>query len=258
MQTLRWTSAILLCAAQFLARPAAQTSSPPVSAQPDIIGLRLGMTEPEAVAVLRAFNPAVRIRTVTDTLPTAAATRFTATLYAGFYGDERAGIGDEVVKLAFSNPTPMPRVIGIWRKQLFPQGRELAMANTAAAIRDKYGAPLFTHVATGQTTWVWGTGVNGRQPPGMTACSAHQSAVNSLDINIVSSGFIEPRAYFHAPDCGIAINVMILDVRGLVTTIGTSLVDYAAGVRVREELEVMSRRPDNRAIEAEQRGKPKL
>lgn len=257
MQILRWTAVILLCAAQLLARPAAQTSSP-VSKQPDIIGLRLGMTEQEAVAVLRAFNPAVRIRTVTDTLPTAAATRFTATLYAGFYGDERAGIGDEVVKLAFSNPTPLPRVLGIWRRQSFPQGRELSMANTTAAIRDKYGAPLFTHVATGQTTWVWGTGINGRQPSGMTACSAHQSAVNSLDINIVTSGFIEPRAYFHAPDCGVAINVMILDVRGLVTTMGTSLVDYEAGVRVREELEVMSRRPDTRAIEAEQRGKPKL
>ena len=256
MLAVRVTTAIFLCAV--LARPAAQSTPPSAAAQPDIIGLRLGMTEADAVAVLRAFNPAVRIRTVADTLPTAAATRFTTTLYAGFFGDERAGSGDEVVKLAFSNPTPVPRVLGIWRRQSFPQGRELSMANSAAAIRDKYGAPLFTHVATGQTTWVWGTGVNGRQPPGMTACSSHQSAVNSLDINIVTSAFIEPRAYFHAPDCGIAINVTILDVRGLVTTIGTSLVDYPAGVRVREELEVMSRRPDNRTIEADQRGKPKL
>jgi hypothetical protein len=257
MHTLRWTAAILLCAAQFLAHPEAQTSSPAIT-QPDIIGLRLGMTEPEAVAALRAFNPAVRIRTVTDTLPTAAATRFTATLYAGFYGDDRAGIGDEIVKLAFSNPTPTPRLLGIWRRQSFPQGRELSMANTASAIRDKYGAPLFTHVATGQTTWVWGTGVNGRQPSGMTACTSHQNAVNGLDINIVTSGFIEPRTYFQTPECGVAVNVMILDFRGLVTTIGTSLVDYVAGVRVREELEAMSRRPDNRAIEADQRGKPKL
>jgi hypothetical protein len=247
--------ALLVCATPLVARPVAQVS--PVSS-PDVIGLRLGMTEQETVAVLRAYNPAVRIRTVTDTLPTPAATRFTATVYAGFFGDERAGIGDEVVKLAFSNPTPVPRVLGIWRKQLFPQGRELSMANTTSAIRDKYGAPLFTHVATGQTTWVWGTGLAGRQPPGMTACSAHQNAVNSLDIDIVTSTFLEPRAYFPATDCGVAINVLILDVRGLVNTIGTSLVDYAAGVRAREEIEVMSRRPDNRAIEADQRGKPKL
>jgi hypothetical protein len=225
---------------------------------PDVIGLRLGMTEQEAVAVLRAYNATVRIRAVTDTLPTPDATRFTATLYAGVYGDERAGLGDELIKLAFTNPTPVPRVLGIWRKQLFPRGHELALANTVGAVRDKYGAPLFTHVATGQTTWVWGTGVAGRQPPGMTACSAHQNAVNGLDIDLVSSTFVEPRAYFHAPDCGVAINVLILDVRGLVTTIGTSLVDYSAGVRVREELEVMSRRPDTRAIEADQRGKPKL
>ena len=40
--------------------------------------------------------------------------------------------------------------------------------------------------------------------------------------------------------------------------IGTSLVDYPAGVRAREELDAMSRRPDTRVIEAEQRGKPKL
>lgn len=231
--------------------------APRPAAEPDIIGLRLGMTEQEAVAALRAFNPAVRIRTVVDTLPTPEATRFTATLYAGFYGDERAGVGDEVVKLAFSNPTPVPRVLGIWRKQLFPQGRELSLANTTSAFQGKYGQPRFTHVATGQTTWVWGTGVNGRQPPGMTACSSAQSP-NAMDINIVTGNFNEPRAYFHLPDCGVAINVIILDVRGLVTTIGTSLVDYAAGVRVREELEVMSRRPDTRAIEADQRGNPKL
>lgn len=256
MRTLRWITVLWLFAIPLVARLAAQIG-PATAAQPDVIGLRLGMTEQEAVAVLRGVNPAVRIRTVTDTLPITTAPRFTAAIYAGFFGDERAGIGDEVVKLAFSNPTPAPRLLGIWRKQSFPQGRELALASTLAAFRDKYGAPRFTHVATGQTTWVWGTGLTGRPAPDMTACSAAQSP-NAIDINIVMSGFVEPRAYFHAPDCGVAVNVIVLDVRGLVTTIATSLVDYAAGVRVREELDGMSRRPDTRAIEAEQRGKPKL
>lgn len=151
----------------------------------------------------------------------------------------------------------MPRVLGIWRKQLFPQGHELTMTNTTSAVRNKYGAPLFTHVATGQTIWVWGTGIGGRQPASMTTCSV-QSAASSLEITLVDTNFLEPRAYFHAPDCGVGITVTIFDVRGLVTTIGTSLVDFPAGVRVREELDAMSRRPDTREIEAGQRGKPKL
>jgi hypothetical protein len=77
-------------------------------------------------------------------------------------------------------------------------------------------------------------------------------------MNLVTSNFIEPRVYFNAPDCGVAINATLTHANGLVSTIGTSLVDYPAGVRAREELEVMSRRPDTRAIEAEQRGKPRL
>jgi hypothetical protein len=227
-------------------------------ASPDVIGLRLGMTEQEAVAVLRAYNPAVRIRKVTDTLPTSPATRFTTTLYAGFFGDDRAGVGDEVVKIEFTNPTPVPRVLGIWRKQSFLPGRELSMANTTAAIREKYGPPLFTHTATGLTLWTWATGFAGRPPPGLSSCGGGYSPVDTLATNLVTSAFIEPRAFFNAPDCGMAINVTIVDAGGLVTTLGTSLTDYAVGVRAREELEAMSRRPDTRAIEAEQRGKPKL
>ena len=238
--------------------PFAQTPGRIPAAAPDIIGLRLGMTEQEAVAALRAYNPAVRVRTVAQTLPNPQATRATATMYAGYYGDERAGIGDEVVKLEFTNPTPMPRVLGIWRNQSFPQGRELALTKTAAAIQDKYGAPQFQHNATSQTTWTWATGTSGRPPPGLTVCSGGYSAVETLAISLVTSNFMEPRSFFNAPDCGVAINAVLKHANGLVSTIGTSLVDYPAGVRAREELDLMSRRPDTRAIEAEQRGKPRL
>jgi hypothetical protein len=225
---------------------------------PDIIGLRLGMTEQEAVAVLRARNPAVRIRTVIQTLPDPRATRATATLYAGYYGDDRSGIGDEVVKLEFTNPTPVPRVWGIWRKQSFPQGHELSMTNTVSAIQGKYGQPQFEHSATGQTTWTWATGLSGKPPPGLTLCGGGYSAVESLEIRLVATDFMEPRAYVNAPDCGVTINVGLRDANGLVSTIGTSLVDYPAGVLSREELAVMGQRPDTRMLEAEQRGKPTL
>ena len=82
--------------------------------------------------------------------------------------------------------------------------------------------------------------------------------MDTLAINLVASSFIEPRVFFNAPDCGVAINTVLKDVNGLISMIGTSLVDYPAGVRAREELDLMSRRPDTRAIEAEQRGKPRL
>ena len=250
-------SILLLLAVLGDASSAQPTARVPAAA-PDIIGLRLGMTEQEAVAALRVYSPSVRIRTLVQTLPNPQATRATATLYAGFYGDDRAGIGDEVVKLEFSNPTPTPRVLGIWRMQSFPQGRELAMTHTLAAIQDKYGAPQFQHAAPAQAQWTWATGVAGRPAPGLSPCGGAYSPVETLVLSLVASNFIEPRVYFNAPDCGVAINAVLKHTNGLVSTIGTSLVDYPAGVRAREELEVMGRRPDTREIEAEQRGKPRL
>lgn len=235
---------------------AAQTPGRVAAAAPDIIGLRLGMTEQEAVAALRAYSPAVRIRTVAQTLPNPQATRATVTMYAGYHGDDRVGIGDDVVKLEFTNPMPTPRVL--WRKQSFPQGHELAMAKTVAAIQDKYGTAHFRHAATGLTLSTWATGIAGRQAPGLSACSGGYSPVDTLAIGLVASNTMEPRVFFNAPDCGVAINAVLKHANGLVSAIGTSLVDYPAGVRAREEFDAMSRRPDTRAIEAEQRGKPKL
>jgi hypothetical protein len=251
-------SLILVLLAALGVASSAQTPGRAAAAAPDIIGLRLGMTEQEAVAALRAYSPSLRIRTLVQTLPNPQATRATATMYAGVYGDDRAGIGDEVVKLEFSNPTPTPRVLGIWRKQSFPRGHELAISNTLAAIQDKYGAPQFQHTAPGVTLRTWATGLAVRPAPGPFPCGGAYSPVDALVMNLVASDFIEPRVYFNAPDCGVAINAVLKDTKGLVSTIGTSLVDYPAGVRAREEIEVMGRRPDTRVIEAEQRGKPKL
>jgi len=256
MHTRRWAAALLLGAACFGTRPVAQT--PSLAPPPDVIGLRLGMTEGEVIATLRARDRGVRLRTVAQTLPNRDATRATVTIYAGFYGDDRAGVGDEIVKVEFTNPTPVPRVLGIWRKQLFLQGHELSTANTTAAIREKYGTPRFTQTATGLTHWTWATGFAGKPPPSLSACIGGAHPIDGLAINIVTDSLVEPRAYFLAPDCGIAINAVVHDARGLVTAVGTSLVDYPAGVRAREEIEELGRRPDMRPVEADRRGKPTL
>lgn len=231
----------------------------PASAGPDVIGLRLGMTEPEAIALLRAHNAGVQIRTVVDTLPTPAATRFTTTLYAGIFGDDRAGIGDELIKIAFTNPTPVPRVMGIWRKQSFPQGRELTLVNTLAAFRDKYGAPGFTFAATRRTIWAWATGLGGRPPQSLSNCMKPWGDPGEPpNLNIVVNTFIEPRAYSNTPDCGVSTDMGVYDVGGLVTYISTALIDHPATVRAREEVDDMSKRPDPRPADADQRGRPAL
>lgn len=217
------------------------------------------MTEPEVVAVLRAYNPGVQFRPVVDALPTPAATRFTTTLYAGIYGDDRAGIGDEIVKLAFTNPTPVARVMGIWRKQSFPQGRELTVANTLAAFRDKYGAPAFTFTGTRRTLWAWASGVGGRAPQSLTVCMKPWGDPGEApNLGIVVNTFIEPRAFSSTPDCGVSIDMGVYDVNGLVSYISTALIDHPATVRAREELDEMGRRPDPRPAEADRRGRPAL
>lgn len=239
--------------------PGAPAAPGPAAAGPDVIGLRLGMTEAQAVAVLRAYNPGVQFRPVADALPTPAATRFTSTLYAGIYGDDRAGIGDEIVKLAFTNPTPVARVMGIWRKQSFPQGRELTVANTLAAFRDKYGPAPYVFTATGRTTWAWATGLGGRPPESYNYCiRSWGDMADPPNLGIVVNTFVEPRAYSNTPDCGVSVGMEVHDARGLVDYISISLIDHPATVRAREELDEMSKRPDTRPSEADRRGRPAL
>ena len=217
------------------------------------------MTEPQAVAALRAYNPSVQIRAVADTLPNTPATRFTATMYAGVFGDDRAGIGDELIRLDFTNPTPVPRLLGISRRQAFPTGRELTLTNTLAAFRDKYGAPRFTRTAARQTVWLWAPGVDPRvqQPP--SGCSRITDNLSEPpNLGIVVNTFVEPRAYFPLPECGVVIEMGVHEVGGLVRVIVTTLLDFPAGARVHAELDEMRKRPDPRPAEADQRGRPKL
>ena len=228
------------------------------SADPDVVGLRLGMTEGQAMAALRAYNPAVRIRPVADTLPTPAGTRYTRMLYAGVFGDDRAGIGDETFKVEFSNPSPEARIILVWRRQTYPAGRELTVENVLAAFRDKYGPQRFARTTAGLANWTWATGAGGQPPADHSPCIVHQQVAMALTIQIVTSGFVEPRTHFADPRCGSVLDMVISSNGPLATSIVTTLTDFAGGMRTRMELEEMSRRPDNRAIEADQRGRPKL
>jgi hypothetical protein len=261
VRILRWIILIVLAGVAAIAHAStpAPASAPNQPSGPDIIGLRLGMTESQIVAVLRAYNPAVQFRRVVDTLPTPAATRFTTTLYAAVFGDDGAGVGDELIKVEFTNPTPVSRALGIWRKQSFPPGHELTVENTLAAFREKYGAPDFTFTGTNRMIWAWAAGVGGRKPQSFTYCMRPWGdPVEQTNLSIVVNTFIEPRAYSNTPDCGVSIDMGVHDAGGLVPYISTALIDHPATVRAREELDEMSKRPDLRPVEAEQRGKPKL
>jgi hypothetical protein len=217
------------------------------------------MTLEQTQQALLAHGKDVRIRLVHEVLPAAPGTRFVSILWAGIFGDTSAGTGDEYFKLEFSNP-PTQRLIVIWRKQTFPPRHELGMNSTAAAFREKYGQPRFTHNATPLTRWTWATGAAGQQPPGQSACGPQGTVALAMTpqevIRPVLS--VETRTYFNAPQCGTAVDVSVTGFNQLVDTIATMLIDFPAAQRAREEIEAMSRRPDTRPIEAEQRGRPKL
>jgi hypothetical protein len=225
---------------------------------PDVVGLRLGMTQEQAIAALRAYNPAVRVRAIADTLPPPAGTRYTRTLYAGVFGDDRTGIGDETFRIELSNPLPTPRVIVVWRHQTYPAGRELSVANIVAAFRDKYGPPRFTRTAARLTNWTWATGTGAQQPTDHAACIVHQQATMGTSISLVTSAFVEPRIYFHDSQCGTVLDMVVSGTGPLAASTVTALTDFPGGVRTRLEVEEMSQRPDTRPAEADARGRPAL
>jgi hypothetical protein len=231
------------------------TAAAPPARQPDIVGIRLGLSAEQTVQALRAFNPQTRIRTVQESF---RGTTFVSTMFAGAFGDDRLGTGDDLFRLQFSNP-PDSRLVLIGRQQRFPSGHELAVAQVVTAFEEKYGAPLYKGGAAIVTNLGWAAGLAGQPAPSQAICQGIANAGAALSGNVVLSPqaeVIDARMLLTAAACGTTVGTRIDHAGGLVSMISTGLIDYPAVQRTSDELRAVP--PDTRPQEAEGRGKPRL
>jgi hypothetical protein len=237
------------------ARAQGTAGTAPTAPHRDIVGIRLGLTAEQATQALRVFNPQTRIRTVQETF---RGVMFVSTMFAGAFGDDRAGTGDDLFRLQFSNP-PDSRLVLIGRQQRFPSGRELAVTQVVAAFEEKYGPPLYRGGAAILTNLGWAAGMSGQPAPSQAICQGAANAGVSLSGNVVLSPqapSIDARMLPTATACGVTVGARIDHAGGLVSMISTGLIDYPAVQRTSDELTEVP--ADTRPKEAEGRGKPQL
>lgn len=235
----------------------AQGSSAPAqpARQPDVVGIRLGLSAEQTMQALRAFNPQTRIRIVQESF---RGVTFVASMFAGAFGDDRLGTGDDLFRLQFSNP-PNPRLVLIGRQQRFPTGHELAIPQVLGAFEEKYGPPRYKGGAAILTNLGWASGVPGQPAPSQAICQGAAAAGVSLSGNVVISpqaAAIDGRMLPTASVCGVTVGVRIEHFGNVVSMISTGLIDYPEVQRTLDELNVVA--PDTRTKEAEGRGKPRL
>jgi len=179
-------------------------------------------------------------------------------MFAGAFGDDRLGIGDDLFRLQFSNP-PDSRLVLIGRQQRFPSGRELAIAQVVGAFEEKYGPPLYKGGAAILTNLGWATGIPGQPAPSQAICQGAANAGAALSGTVVLSpqaDAIDARMLLTAAACGVAVGTRIEHPGGLVSMIYTGLIDYPAVQRTVDELKGVP--PDTRPQQIEDRGKPRL
>ena len=222
--------------------------------QLDIVGIRLGLSTEQTAQALRAFNPQTRIRSVQESF---GGVTFVSSMFAGAFGDDRLGIGDDLFRFQFSNP-PDSRLVLIGRQQRFPPGHELAIAQVVAAFEEKYGAPLYKGGAAILTNLGWAAGISGQPAPSQAICQGAANAGAALSGTVVLSPqaeAIDARMLLTAAACGVAVGTRIEHPGGLVSMIYTGLIDYPAVQRTVDELKGV---PDTRPQPIEGRGKPRL
>jgi len=256
--TLRpWIVVAVLFSAAAVPAPSRSQSKPsaPQPRPPDVVGIRLGLSAEQTMQALRTFNPQVRIRVVQESFRNAT---FVSNIFAGAFGDDRQGTGDDLFRLQFSNP-PDSRLVLIGRQQRFPAGHELAISQVLAAFEEKYGPPLYKGGAAILTNLAWAAGVAGQPAPSQATCQSAAGAGVSLSGNVVLSpqgNSIDTRMLPTAAACGITVGVRIDHLGNGVSMINTGLIDYPAVQRTIDELSAVP--PDLRPKEPEGRGKPRL
>ena len=200
----------------------------PATAQPsfDIVGLRPGMSEAEAMAVLNAHRPGIRVQkrnmtyNYSDGVQQLSTQPFLYELWVTF--DDAQGRED--FRLYFSPPPSAPRVLGMSRQMSL--NSPPTQAQLGAQLAQRYGQPTTSGKNHSTTNSVWGE-------PGKPMC--WRSTPNTTVIGVgeatdILSGLKRGQDKGHVPrdpsTCGLAAAASMAGepVRNLTVR----LVDYGA------------------------------
>lgn len=204
----------------------AQTVATPQN--PETVGLRLGMSFDDAVAVIKKRHGG-------------APGQFGEVLYKGvppvpivfFYQSER---DTEVLHVDFAGP-PSPRTVTrIHRAEYYNQGSEPNFQETVKAILAKYGPPTTSRPDVGLFTWFYGQGGLLRTPPANAARCVPGPADRKVTFyaNELSSPPGNPSAVF-LENCGTVMDIQVGPATNpqLVQTLAVVLIDHRAGLAAR-------------------------
>lgn len=137
----------------FAAHLAAATPELDAALDVDVVGLRLGMTPEEVMAVIAAYNPDLSVSTVSTDITMRDSHRENITL-ASYLGEIRAdgqrGLQgwqrndhQEHIAVLFSSPPAAPRAIQIRRHMRYLPGQGPGYLDVVAAIDEKYGQATY-------------------------------------------------------------------------------------------------------------------
>ena len=123
----------------------------------DIVGIKLGMTPKEAVAAIKAYNPNLKIETLTARLehPTGTPGNFVRVPLAidAYTANVRQDLGPvEWIAMQFTMPPSPPLLAKVQRFTGFANDQPVMGSNLLQSLRKKYGQENYTATVTG---WVY-------------------------------------------------------------------------------------------------------
>ncbi len=122
----------------------------------DIVGVKLGMTPQQAVAAVKAYNPNLKIETLTARLehPTNAGSFVRVPQAISAYtANVRQDLGPvEWIAMQFTVPPGPPLLAKVHRYTGFANGQPVMASNLLQSLRKKYGQENYTATVTG---WVF-------------------------------------------------------------------------------------------------------
>ena len=122
----------------------------------DIVGVKLGMTPKEAVAAIKAYNPNLKIETLTARLehPTNAGSFVRVPQAIDAYtANVRQDLGPvEWIAMQFTMPPSPPLLAKVQRYTGFANGQPVMASTLLQSLRKKYGQENYTATVTG---WVY-------------------------------------------------------------------------------------------------------
>ncbi len=217
----------------------------------DVIGLRLGMTAPEANMVLQRHDVTMQIQEQYSQLPRVSNSKYLHRVSA------ISATGEQVV-IEFAPPPRESIVVRLTRTTQYAQGARPSLIKTQQALRQKYGTPTLENNRRRMHVSLWlhdGRGNKITSPSAVQAQQCTQASRVSIDHLMISQQ--QDKALI---ECGASLDIQLGTIgsknNGLVGSLVATLSNPAEMVRTTQQTRAYINK--NVGIQVESVGAPKL